>query len=81
MTLAATILFSVLFRGFLGRISIFLGVIVGYIVAASTGQVDFSGMSDAAWIGLPAVPPRRTLRPRGVGSRADVPPCGAGADR
>ena len=53
VTLAATILFSVLFRGFLGRISIFLGVIVGYIVAASTGQVDFSGMSDAAWIGLP----------------------------
>ena len=33
ITLAAVILFSVLFRGFLGRISIFLGVIVGYVVA------------------------------------------------
>lgn len=53
VTLIAVILFSVLFRGFLGRISIFLGVIVGYIVAAVTGQVDFSNVADAAWIGLP----------------------------
>ncbi|UYO96771.1 nitrate reductase [Microbacterium sp. M28] len=53
VTLIAVILFSVLFRGFLGRISIFLGVIVGYIVAAFTGQVDFSAVGDAAWVGLP----------------------------
>ena len=53
VTLFAVVLFSVLFRGFLGRISIFLGVIVGYIVAAFTGQVDFSQVADAAWVGLP----------------------------
>ncbi|WP_309103026.1 solute carrier family 23 protein [Microbacterium sp.] len=53
VTLAAVVLFSVLFRGFLGRISIFLGVIVGYIVAVLTGQVDFSAVGEAAWIGLP----------------------------
>ena len=53
VTLAAVVLFSVLFRGFLGRISIFLGVIVGYVIAAVTGQIDFSGVADAAWIGLP----------------------------
>ena len=53
ITLIAVVLFSVLFRGFLGRISIFLGVIVGYVVAAVTGQVDFSKVADAAWIGLP----------------------------
>ncbi|MGV2984916.1 uracil-xanthine permease family protein [Microbacterium sp. AGC85] len=53
VTLIAVVLFSVLFRGFLGRISIFLGVIVGYIVAAFTGQVDFAPIADAAWIGLP----------------------------
>jgi NCS2 family nucleobase:cation symporter-2 len=53
VTLAAIILFSVLFRGFLGRISIFLGVIVGYVVAALTGQVDFTAISAAPWIGLP----------------------------
>lgn len=53
VTLIAVILFSVLFRGFLGRISIFLGVIVGYIVAIFTGQVQFDSVAEAAWIGLP----------------------------
>jgi NCS2 family nucleobase:cation symporter-2 len=53
VTLIAVILFSVLFRGFLGRISIFLGVIVGYVVAAVTGQVDFAAVGAADWIGLP----------------------------
>lgn len=53
VTLIAVVLFSVLFRGFLGRISIFLGVIVGYIVAIFTGQVKFDGVAEAAWIGMP----------------------------
>lgn len=52
-TLAAVILFSVFFRGFLGRISIFLGVIVGYVIAAFTGQVDFTTVTAADWIGFP----------------------------
>ena len=47
------ILFSVVFRGFLGRISIFLGVVVGYIVAVIAGEVDFSAVEKAAWVGLP----------------------------
>ncbi|MFT4211721.1 MAG: solute carrier family 23 protein [Microbacterium sp.] len=53
ITLVAIVLFSVLFRGFLGRISIFLGVVVGYIAAAIGGVLDFSAVGDAAWIGLP----------------------------
>ncbi|MCR2782969.1 MULTISPECIES: solute carrier family 23 protein [unclassified Microbacterium] len=53
VTLVAVVLFSVLFRGFLGRISIFLGVIVGYLVAVFTGQIDFTSVNEAAWIGLP----------------------------
>ncbi len=53
ITLGAVILFSVLFRGFLGRISIFLGVIVGYIVAIFSGQIDWTAFNEAAWIGLP----------------------------
>jgi len=53
VTLIAVVLFSVFFRGFLGRISIFLGVVVGYIVAIFTGQVRFDGIEEAAWIGLP----------------------------
>jgi uracil-xanthine permease len=53
ITLAAVILFSVLFRGFLGRISIFLGVIVGYIAALIQTEVDFTAVDEAAWFGLP----------------------------
>ncbi|NYE18628.1 uracil-xanthine permease family protein [Microbacterium immunditiarum] len=53
VTLIAVILFSVLFRGFLGRISIFLGVVVGYIVAVILGEIDYAPVEAAAWIGLP----------------------------
>ena len=53
VTLAVVILFAVLFKGFLGRISIFLGVIVGYVFAAIVGELDFSAVGEAAWIGLP----------------------------
>ncbi|MBO3662871.1 uracil-xanthine permease family protein [Microbacterium stercoris] len=53
VTLAVVILFAVLFKGFLGRISIFLGVIVGYVFAAIIGELDFSAVGEAAWIGLP----------------------------
>ena len=52
-TLAITIVFAVLFRGFLGRISIFLGVIAGYIFAGFRGELDFSAVDKAAWVGLP----------------------------
>ncbi|WP_193597699.1 uracil-xanthine permease family protein [Microbacterium sp. YJN-G] len=53
-TLAVTILFAVVFRGFLGRISIFLGVIAGYIFAAVRGELDFSAVEAADWFGLPS---------------------------
>lgn len=57
ITLAAVVLCSVLFRGFLGRISIFLGVIVGYIVAVIRQEVDYSAVqalvADGQWLGLP----------------------------
>lgn len=59
ITLVAVILFSVLFRGFLGRISIFLGVIVGYVatvlIQVATGEtlIDFAAVEAAPWVGLP----------------------------
>ena len=53
VTLAAVILCTVLFRGMLGRLSIFLGVAVGYVFAVAVGQVDFSGVVKADWIGFP----------------------------
>lgn len=54
ITLAAVILTTVLFRGMLGRLSIFVGVVVGYIAAAFQGQLDFSKVEKGDWIGLPA---------------------------
>ena len=53
ITLLAIILAAVFFRGFLGRLSIIIGVIVGYIAATIAGEVDFSAVGDAAWVGLP----------------------------
>jgi len=43
----------VAFHGLLARLSIFFGVAVGYVAAVIAGQVDFSGVGKAAWIGLP----------------------------
>lgn len=53
VTLAAVILCTVLFRGMLGRLSIFLGVAVGYVFAVIVGQVDFDAVAKAPWIGFP----------------------------
>ncbi|WP_045076165.1 uracil-xanthine permease family protein [Psychromicrobium lacuslunae] len=53
ITLLVIILVSVLFRGILGRLSILVGVVVGYLVAILQGQVDFSAIDKQAWIGLP----------------------------
>lgn len=40
-----------LFPGFLGRISILLGLVIGTIIAAAFGIADFGGLADAAWVG------------------------------
>ncbi len=53
ITLVAIILCSVLFRGFLGRISIFIGVVVGYIAAGIQGQIKWDAVAKADWVGLP----------------------------
>lgn len=53
-TTAAVIITAVLFRGFLGRLSILLGIIIGYLLALVQNQIDFQPVTDAAWIGLPA---------------------------
>ena len=53
ITLLAIVLITVLFRGMIGRLSILLGVVVGYIAALFQGQVDFKAVGEAGWIGLP----------------------------
>ncbi|MFF5792748.1 uracil-xanthine permease family protein [Paeniglutamicibacter sp. NPDC012692] len=52
-TVLAIVVSTVFFRGMLGRLSILLGIIVGYLVAWAQGQVDFSKIGDAPWVGLP----------------------------
>jgi NCS2 family nucleobase:cation symporter-2 len=53
VTAFVSLLASVLFRGILGRLSILVGVVVGYLVAVARGEVDFSKVQSAAWLGLP----------------------------
>ena len=53
ITLLAIGLISAFFRGFLGRISIFAGLVIGYVVAAIMGDVDFSGVTAAKWVAMP----------------------------
>ena len=40
-------------KGMIKIVPILMGVVVSYIVAAITGNVDFSAVKEAAWIGLP----------------------------
>jgi uracil-xanthine permease len=53
VTLAAILVIGIAVRGFLGRLSIFLGVLVGYLFAVTLGGVDMSPIGKAAWFGLP----------------------------
>lgn len=53
VTLVAVLIIAVLFKGLLGRLNILLGVLVGYAYACVRGQVKFSAVEQAAWIGLP----------------------------
>ncbi len=53
VTVVSILLVTVLFKGILGRLSILVGVLTGYVVAMIRGEVDFAAIGDAAWIGLP----------------------------
>ena len=53
VTIVAMLVAGVLFRGLLGRLSILVGVVVGYATAVLRGEVDFSEIGEAGWIGLP----------------------------
>jgi uracil-xanthine permease len=53
VTLGAIVLIQALSRGMLGRLSILIGVIIGYICAAIRGEIDFTTIKEADWFGLP----------------------------
>lgn len=55
ITLAACIVFSSYFKGFISTIPILLGIIVGYVAAIPFGLVKFQPVLDAAWVGLPTL--------------------------
>ena len=54
VTLAAIAIVSVAGRGFISRISIFVGILVGYITAIIIGDVHSDGIKAAKWIAMPS---------------------------
>lgn len=56
VTLIATILFSVYLRGkgLLGMLPILFGALFGYAVSAALGIIDYSAITNAEWIRMPA---------------------------
>lgn len=56
-TLFATVLFSVYLRGkgLLGMLPILFGALVGYVLSAVLGIVDYSVITNAAWVRMPNI--------------------------
>jgi NCS2 family nucleobase:cation symporter-2 len=53
ITLASIGVISAFSRGFMGRISVFLGLLIGYLVAYVQGDVNTDGIKAADWFALP----------------------------
>ena len=53
VTLAATIIFSIYFKGMLSIIPILAGIVIGYIYALIVGIVDFKPVIEAKWFEIP----------------------------
>ena len=53
VTIVAILLITVLFKGIVVRLAILLGVLVGYVTAWVRGEIDFSAISHAGWVGVP----------------------------
>ncbi|MGO0633352.1 nucleobase:cation symporter-2 family protein [Pseudomonas sp. SAR267] len=53
-TVAMTLVIHARFRGFIGNLSVLLGLIAGSVLAAACGMTDFSRVGDAAWFELSA---------------------------
>ena len=53
VAIATVIICNIWGKGMIKIVPILLGVVVSYVFAAILGDVDFSAVRDAAWIGLP----------------------------
>ena len=54
ITLVAVAVIGALSKGFLSRISIFGGIVVGYAYAAFMGDINFDGVKSAKWVAAPS---------------------------
>lgn len=54
VTIVSILLITVLFKGIIGRLAILIGVLIGYATACIRGEVDFSAIANADWVGAPA---------------------------
>jgi len=53
LAIVVVIICNIFGKGMIKIVPILLGVLVSYFAAAITGNVDFSGVKEAAWFGLP----------------------------
>jgi len=53
VAIVTVVVFNIWGKGMFKIVPILMGVLVSYALAAVLGQVDFSGVASAAWIGLP----------------------------
>ncbi len=54
VTLLIVLLITRFGRGFVGRVAVLLGLVLGTVIAAMVGKADFSGVANAAWFGFSA---------------------------
>jgi uracil permease len=53
VSLLATIIAAIYFKGLFKMLPILTGFVVGYLVAVATGNVEFDAVTNADWVGLP----------------------------
>jgi uracil-xanthine permease len=53
VTFGSIVLIQALSKGMMGRLSILMGVVIGYVCAVIRGEVDFASINSADWVGLP----------------------------
>src|SRR4051812_21658628 len=53
VTLVLLVAILAFFRGIIGRLAIFLAVVIGYFLALVLGDVDTAAIAAAPWVGLP----------------------------
>lgn len=61
VTLLSCILFNIFAKSYWKQLSVLFGLIVGYILAAAIGGVDFSSLKDTSVVALPSILPYKPV--------------------